>query len=184
MGLAPGQHDAGALGLALRGFLQMLGQAARIARGRARRGAQQRCQPVGRSAEVHLGQRLAAQGAQVGIVGPQARGVLLGAPHGHIQQLGRLRQTPRIGQHRRAVVDGGHQLVLKIHQDELGFSGVEEHERIFLSCGCNGRIVAAKSGAQPLCAPHSGGTCLHGPTERRPNARASHRQRGPRARSA
>ena len=121
MGLATCNDDRCALRAALRGFLQVLWQAAGIACGRFGRRTQPLAQALLGCAEVHLGQRLAAQGSQGRIVSAQARGILLRPPHGDLHHPCDLRQTARILQHGRPIEDHGHQLFLEIHQHELGF---------------------------------------------------------------
>lgn len=103
------------------------------------------------SAEMHFCQGAIAQRAQVGIVGPQTRRILLGAPHRYAQRARHTGQQAGVGQNGRAIVDGWHQACLVVHQHKLGFVSVEQHGRVFLSCGCKGRIVAAVAQRRGLC---------------------------------
>ena len=134
MGFAARDDNAVALGRGWRhGFLQMFGQAARIARGGSL--ALWRPQPIdqasGAGAERHLGQRPASglhhQRAQFWHVVAQPGGVLRGGPERYFHQLRHARQAQRVGQHQRAFEDGRHQPCLVVHQYQLGVVRVEQH---------------------------------------------------------
>ena len=124
MGFATGDHHHIALRRLLLGLLQMLGQAAGIATCGLGGRAQPFTQTFGHGAEIHFFQRFLAQGFELGIVGTQARGVLLGAPHGQIQHLRHLGQLDGVGQSLRTFVDDGHQLVLIVNKHQLRLGSV------------------------------------------------------------
>ena len=125
MGFATGNHDGVAGIWPSCRFLQVLGQAARIAPLlRFGRWAQPFAQAFFHRAEMHLAQCLATQSADVGHVLTQFGRVLLGAPHRHVHQTRDMAQAHGIGDDGRVLKNGGHQAGLVIDQDELGFKGV------------------------------------------------------------
>ncbi|CFO93605.1 Uncharacterised protein [Bordetella pertussis] len=52
--------------------------------------------------------------------------MVFGGHHGDIQQAGRLRQLVRGGQHGLAVVDGGHEAALHVHDEQRGLVGLQQ----------------------------------------------------------
>ena len=131
MRFAAGNHDhASALFLGLRGLLQVLGQAARIAAGRrlANRRTQPFDQAVGGGAEMHLGHGLAAgridRRLQLGQILAELVGVLRGAPDRHVHDAGHARQAQGIGHDDFMFKNHGHQADLVIDQHKLGVVGI------------------------------------------------------------
>ncbi|MNK92960.1 hypothetical protein D3C87_1131020 [compost metagenome] len=136
MGFAAGDDDGVALFGRGRGLLQVLGQAAGIAL-RCRLGGRTQpfAEPLFHAAEMHLGQRLAAEGADLGQVLAQLGRVLLGAPDRHVDPLRHLAQARRVARCRLAFEDRRHQPRLVIDQDELGLRGVEQHGLLLSGIG-------------------------------------------------
>ena len=106
---------------------QTAGIACAFALGRA----QQLAQALGHRAEMHLGQMAGAclvkHSLQLGQLRAELVGVLRGRNDRYLQHLGHLRQAHCVGQHRRALVKGGHQPHLGSDQHQLAIGSVQQH---------------------------------------------------------